>query len=85
MKINWKVRINNKLFWIAFIPAMLMFIQSVANVFGFTIDLSMIESDLLDVVESAFLVLGIMGIIADPTTSGIGDSENALTYNTPKK
>ena len=85
MKINWKVRINNKLFWIAFIPAMLMLIQSVANVFGFTIDLSMIESDLLDVVESAFLVLGIVGIIADPTTSGIGDSENALTYDTPKK
>ena len=85
MKINWKVRINNKLFWIAFIPAMLMLIQSVANVFGFTIDLSMIESNLLDVVESAFLVLGIVGIIADPTTSGIGDSENALTYDTPKK
>ena len=85
MKINWKVRINNKLFWIAFIPAMLMLIQSVANVFGYTIDLSMIESNLLDVVESAFLVLGIVGIIADPTTSGIGDSENALTYDTPKK
>ena len=85
MKINWKVRINNKLFWIAFIPAMLMLIQSVANVFGFTIDLSMIESNLLDVVESAFLVLGIVGIIADPTTSGIGDSEQALTYDTPER
>ena len=85
MNINWKVRINNKLFWIAIIPAMLMLVQSVANVFGYTIELSMIESNLLDVVESVFMVLGIIGIVADPTTDGIGDSENALTYDTPKK
>lgn len=85
MNINWKVRINNKLFWIAIIPAMIMLVQSVANVFGFTIELNMIESNLLDVVESVFMVLGIIGIVADPTTAGIGDSENALTYDTPKK
>ena len=85
MNINWKVRINNKLFWIAIIPAMLMLVQSVANVFGYTIELSMIESNLLDVVESVFMVLGIIGIVADPTTAGIGDSENALTYDIPKK
>lgn len=85
MNINWKVRINNKLFWIAIIPAMIMLVQSVANVFGYTIELNMLESNLLDVVESVFMVLGIIGIIADPTTAGIGDSENALTYDTPKK
>lgn len=85
MKINWTVRIKNKVFWIAFIPAILMLIKAVANVFGFAIDLSMLESNLTDVVEAAFLVLGIVGIIADPTTSGISDSENALTYDKPKK
>lgn len=85
MKINWTVRANNKLFWIAFIPAILLLTKSVANVFGFELDLSLLESNLIDVVESVFLVLGIVGIVADPTTSGISDSENALTYNTPKK
>lgn len=85
MKINWIVRMKNKVFWVAFIPAMLMLIQAIANVFGYTIELSMIESNLLDVVEAVFMVLGIVGIVADPTTSGIGDSENALTYDTPKK
>lgn len=85
MKINWTVRIKNKLFWTAFIPAILMLIKAVANVLGFTIDFSMLESNLIEVVEAAFLVLGIIGIIADPTTKGFGDSENALTYNTPKK
>ena len=85
MKINLKVRLKNKVFWIAIIPAVLMLVQSVANVFGYTIELNMVESNLLDVVEAVFMVLGIVGIVADPTTAGIGDSENALTYDTPKK
>lgn len=85
MKINWKVRVNNKVFWMAMIPASLMLIKSVANVFGFTLELSAIESNLLEVVESVFMVLGIVGVVADPTTAGIGDSERALTYDTPKK
>ena len=85
MKINLKVRIKNKIFWITFISAMLVLIKSVANLFGFTIDFGNIENNLIEVVESVFLVLGVVGIIVDPTTSGIGDSENALTYDTPKK
>lgn len=85
MKINWKVRINNKLFWLAFIPAMLMLIKAIANVFGYEMDLINIESDLIAVVESVFLVLGVMGIVADPTTKGLSDSENALTYEKPKE
>ena len=85
MKINLKVRLKNKVFWIAIIPAVLMLIQSVAKVFGYNIEFNMVESNLIDVVEAVFMVLGIVGIVADPTTAGIGDSENALTYDTPKK
>jgi phi LC3 family holin len=70
---------------LAFIPALLVLIKSVANVFGMEIDLTAMQSDLLDVVESVFLILGIVGIVADPTTEGLGDSENALTYKKPKK
>jgi phi LC3 family holin len=85
MKINWKVRMKNKVFWIAFIPAALMLIKSVANVFGFAINLGEIENNLMEVVESVFILLAILGVIADPTTSGVGDSERALTYDEPKK
>lgn len=85
MKINWTVRMKNKVFWIAFIPSVLMLIKAVANVFGYTIELSVIESDLLDVVEAVFMILGVVGVITDPTTSGVSDSLNALTYTTPKK
>lgn len=84
MKINWKVRLKNKNFWIALIPAMLVLIQAVASVFGFSLDLGDIGNKLLNVVNAAFIVLSILGIIVDPTTEGVSDSEQALTYDKPK-
>lgn len=85
MKINWTVRMKNKVFWLAFIPAALMLVKAVANVFGFNINLIDIESNLIEVIEALFLVLSIVGVVADPTTKGVGDSERALTYDTPNK
>ena len=85
MKINWKVRMKNKVFWIAFIPALLVLIKAVANLFGFTIDLSNVEVNLIEIVEAVFVLLAVIGVVADPTTSGVGDSERALTYDEPNK
>lgn len=83
--INWLVRIKNKSFWIALIPAVLLLIQVVAAVFGITLDLGDLGNKLLDVVNAVFSVLTILGIVVDPTTSGITDSEQALTYTEPKE
>lgn len=83
--INWLVRIKNKSFWIALIPAVLLLIQVVAAVFGITLDLGDLGNKLLAVVNAVFGVLAILGIVVDPTTSGITDSEQALTYTEPKK
>ena len=85
MKINWIVRAKNKLFWLAFIPALLMLIKSVANVFGFDIDFIDIEGNLLAVVEAVFVLLSLIGVVTDPTTSGLGDSARALNYDEPNK
>ena len=85
MKINWTVRAKNKAFWLALIPATLILIQVVAAVFGFTIDLGELGTKLLAVVEAVFVLLAILGIVNDPTTDGMSDSEQALTYNEPKK
>lgn len=85
MKINWLVRIKNKTFWLALIPALLLFAQSVAALLGFSLDLSGVSDKLIAVIEAAFTVLVILGVVVDPTTSGIGDSEQALTYIEPKK
>lgn len=83
--INWKVRIKNKNFWIALIPAVLLLVQVIAAVFGYTLDLGELGDKLLAVVNALFAVLTILGIVTDPTTEGVADSTQALTYTEPKK
>lgn len=83
--INWLVRIKNKAFWVALIPAVLLLIQVVAAVFGIQIDLGDMGNKLLDVVNAVFMVLAILGVVTDPTTAGITDSTQALEYTEPKK
>lgn len=83
--INWTVRIKNKTFWLALIPAVLLLVQVVAAVFGYTLDLGELGDKLLAVVNALFGVLAILGIVADPTTKGVGDSSQALTYDKPKE
>lgn len=82
--INWKVRIRNKNFWLTIIPAVLLLVQVIAKVFGYNLDLGDLANKLLDVTNALFVVLSILGIVTDPTTVGIGDSKQALTYNSPK-
>ena len=85
MKINWKVRFANKYFWLALIPAVLLLVQAVAAVFGFELDLGDIGEQLTAVVNTLFEVLAIIGVSADPTTAGLADSKQALTYTEPKE
>lgn len=82
MKINWKERFKNRTFWLALIPAVLVLIQAVAAVFGFEFDFSQINNQLLAVINAVFVVLAILGIVVDPTTDGISDSDRAMTYGT---
>ena len=83
--INWMVRIKNKAFWVAIIPAVLLFVLVVASVFGYTLDLGDLGNKLLALVNAVFVVLVILGVVTDPTTEGVGDSEQAMTYTEPKK
>ena len=85
MNINWKVRIKNKNFWITLIPAVLLLVQVVAGVFGYTLNLGELGDKLLAVVNALFAVLTILGIVTDPTTAGVSDSAQAMTYEVPKK
>ncbi len=82
--INWKVRIKNKAFWVSLIPAVLLLVQVIAAVFGYTLDLGDLGNKLLAVVNALFAVLAILGVVTDPTTAGVGDSTQALTYTEPK-
>ena len=58
---NWKVRIKNKTFWLTVIPAVLLLIQVVAAVFGYTLDFGDLGNKLLAVVNAEFALLTILG------------------------
>lgn len=83
MKINWLVRLKNKTFWISVIPAILLLIQAVAAVFGFVLDFGDLGNKLLAVVNAVFALLSILGVVNDPTTIGVSDSNRAMTYKVP--
>lgn len=85
MSINWKVRIKNKLFWLALISALLVLVQACAAPFGYEWDFGVLNAQLAAIVNALFAVLAILGIVADPTTKGMGDSEQALSYEKPKE
>lgn len=85
MSINWKVRLRNKTFWMSLIPAVLLLVQVVAAVFGYTLDLGDLGNKLLAVVNALFAVLSILGVVTDPTTKGVSDSAQAMNYDVPKE
>lgn len=85
MSINWRVRIKNKTFWLALIPAVLLLAQQVAGLFGIALDFGQLQDQLTAIVGTVFTLLAILGIVADPTTAGVGDSEQAMGYTEPKE
>ena len=82
--INWKIRIKNKAFWVALIPAVLLLVQQVCAVFGVALDFGELQAQLVAIGGTVFAILAILGIVADPTTVGVTDSVQALGYDEPK-
>lgn len=82
--INWKVRLKSKTFWLALIPAVLLLAQLVAQPFGYTWEFDGLNAQLVAIVNAVFMLLAILGVVVDPTTEGVSDSEQALTYAEPK-
>lgn len=80
MNINWKIRMKSKTFWLGLIPAALLLVQAVAVPFGYTWDFAELGGQLTGIVNAAFALLAILGVVVDPTTPGAGDSERALNY-----
>ena len=83
--INWKVRMQHKYFLVTLIPAILLLAQSVGAIFGIELEIDVLNTQLINIVEALFVILTILGIVVDPTTDGISDSSNALQYTSPKK
>lgn len=85
MRINWIVRLKNKTFWLTAIPALLLLISQIAALFGFTWDYTPLAQQLSAICGTVFGLLALVGVVNDPTTDGVSDSRQALTYQSPKE
>ena len=83
IKINWKVRIKNKVWLGSFLSLVVGFIYSLLALFDVFPEVT--QSLVLQLLNQVLTFLGLIGVIVDPTTAGIGDSERALGYVVPYK
>ena len=80
---NWKVRFKNKVWLGLFFSLIVGFIFNILRLFE--VDPSITENTILNVVDQLLTFLGLIGVIVDPTTAGVGDSKRAMTYEEPFK
>jgi phi LC3 family holin len=86
--INWKVRFKNKTWVMAFVSQILILAEillAALHTLG-VIDFQLsdqIKQEVLNIVNAVFILLSLLGVVQDPTTKGIGDSERAKGYTEP--
>lgn len=78
---NWKLRLKNKTTLVTLIAAALAFVYQVLGLFNVVPSVS--EESLMNVATMVINLLCILGIVVDPTTPGVADSERAMTYDKP--
>ena len=83
MNINWKIRFQNKTFLTGLISLVVVFIYDLLQLLK--IAPAVTQSAVMQVAEGILTILGMLGVIADPTTAGLSDSKQALTYTSPKQ
>ena len=81
MKINWKVRFRNKVWLGSFLSLIVGFVYSMLALFDVFPEVT--QSLVLQLMNQVLTFLGLIGVIVDPTTAGISDSERALGYEVP--
>ena len=83
MKINWKVRLRNPVFWSTAVPGLLSLVYLILGLLGVVPKVS--EGYLVQIILTVVDALTNIGILVDPTTAGLSDSVMAMTYQKPKK
>lgn len=83
MSINWKLRLQNKATLTTLCMSVVTAIYCVLAAFGITP--SVAEEQTMNLVYAVISIACSVGIVVDPTTSGMGDSEQAMAYESPKQ
>ena len=81
MKINWKVRFKNVTWLTMFISLIVGFVFNMLKMFGVSPQIT--ENQVMSVISQVLTFLGLVGVLVDPTTSGLSDSERAMGYDEP--
>ena len=81
MKLNWKVRFKNKIWLGSFCSLVIGFIYSLLALFDVFPQVT--ESIILQLMNQVLTFLGLIGVIVDPTTAGLEDSDRAMSYEEP--
>ena len=81
MKLNWKVRFKNKLWLGSFLSLIVGFVYSMLALFDVFPEVT--QSLVLQLLNQVLTFLGLIGVIVDPTTAGVGDSDRAMGYEEP--
>ncbi len=83
MKINWKVRLKSGPFWVGLISLVLTFVYTILNMTGIVPQFD--RKQIMDVIVMLLQILAFVGVVTDPTTKGLNDSEQAMGYQKPKE
>ncbi len=83
MKINWKVRLRNKT-WVASLLALIVaFVYNLLAMFD--VELPVAQEWVTGIIGTVVTLLTGLGVLIDPTTPGMGDSDRAMMYQEPGK
>ena len=81
MKINWKVRFKNKIWLGSFLSLIVSFVYSMLSMIDVFPDIT--KNSVMELLNQILTFLGLIGVLVDPTTAGLGDSERAMGYEEP--
>jgi len=79
MKINWKIRLKHKPFLFGTFSLLLLLIQQIGALFGY--NTTIYNEQVTDIFNTVLAMLVLFGVVSDPTTPGLNDSERAMEYN----
>ena len=81
MRINWKVRFKNKVWLGSFFSLVVGFVYSLLALFD--VFPAVTQNLVVQLLNQVLTFLGLIGVIVDPTTAGLEDSNRAMGYEEP--
>lgn len=79
--INWKVRFRNKTWLMTFLSLVVGFVYNILKMFDVVPAIT--QNSIMNIISNVLTLLGLLGVIIDPTTAGVADSERAMSYQVP--